>query len=74
VHQQLTHTSIFSVTVRLGEHRYGTDTDGAIVQDIPILQTFPHEEFNRSTAANDIAVIKLQQKVKFTGKSYHFVT
>ena len=59
---------IFRVVVRLGEYDKGSETDGASPVDFDVAQKITHEGFNRTSFYNDVAIVKLVQKVKFTSK------
>ena len=56
-------------SVRVGEHDVNSELDGAKPQEILIATKTPHENFNSVSFQNDIAILKLRQKVKFTRKS-----
>ncbi|CAL4081160.1 unnamed protein product [Meganyctiphanes norvegica] len=54
--------------VRLGEIVLGRD-DERVHKDIKIAEKIPHENFNPSSYANDIAILKLAEPVEFTDTS-----
>ncbi|GLV33485.1 uncharacterized protein CBL_20220 [Carabus blaptoides fortunei] len=51
--------------VRLGELVVGTDTDEAAPEDFSVLEIIKHPDFKLPAAYNDIALIKLNKRVKF---------
>lgn len=51
---------------RLGEHDLQSDTDGAKPIDVPIERGTIHPQYNSSTVANDIAVLRLKREILFT--------
>lgn len=60
---------LFRTTVRLGELDLDDNVeDGAQPQDIAVGSIIVHEQFNRFTQPNNIAIIKMKTKVTFTGK------
>jgi len=54
--------------VRLGEHDISTTSDGASPIDIRISRTTPHASFSSTSLKNDIAIVKLSQKVNFNNR------
>lgn len=57
--------------VRLGELDVGTDTDGANPIDVLVEKVVTHPEFDEETLHNDIAILKLNKDVQFTGTQLH---
>lgn len=53
------------VTVLLGEHTIGNDTDGANPEEFKILKTTKHKLYKKSTFTNDIAIVELEREVIF---------
>jgi len=53
-------------SVRVGEHDVNSEKDGASPQEIRIAAKMPHEKFDSVSFQNDIAILKLSQKVKLT--------
>lgn len=51
-------------TARLGEHNLKVDNEGSV--DIPVSKVTKHKEFVRRTYKNDIALLKLSRKAKFS--------
>ena len=56
--------------MRVGEHDVNSEKDGASPQEILIAAKMPHEKFDSVSFQNDIAILKLSQKVKLTRKSH----
>jgi Trypsin len=54
--------------VRLGDHQTNSAND-SITQDARIDAMFSHENYTRTIITNDIALIKLKDKVNFTGEN-----
>lgn len=42
--------------------------DGATPLDVPVERIIPHEKYNKIEKTYDIALVKLRNAVKFTGK------
>ena len=55
--------------VRLGEHTINDKNDGSNPKDFKIIGRHIHQEFNKYTAENDIAVLVLEKPVKYTGNN-----
>lgn len=53
--------------VRLGEHDLSTDTDGE-VQNVKVIKTQPHENYNKRDGTNDIAILYLEHDVNLSSK------
>ncbi|KAK7076696.1 CLIP domain-containing serine protease [Halocaridina rubra] len=51
--------------VRLGEHNYNSDQDGAKHVDFSIQQIIPHPNYTQPTAYHDLALLQLSRKVVF---------
>lgn len=51
--------------VRLGDLDISTDTDDAHPEDFSVLEAIKHPDFRPPTVYNDIALIKLNKRVKF---------
>lgn len=51
---------------RLGEHDVRSAYDG-MHDDVPIMRSEPHEEYDNRTKIHDIAILHLERAVKFTG-------
>lgn len=47
---------------RVGDLDLKNDTDGALHEDIPIINMIKHENYNMSTKINDIAILKLARE------------
>lgn len=56
----------FPSIVRLGDQNLASDTDKAQPVDYSIKKIIVHPEYNRFTKLNDIALIELNEEVKFT--------
>ncbi|CRL05174.1 CLUMA_CG018012, isoform A [Clunio marinus] len=52
--------------VRLGDQNIKSRTDGLVEVDIAIAEFIAHEDYRRSSFYNDIALIKMAQRVDFT--------
>ena len=52
-------------TVTLGEHNIKDDEDKAEPESFNISKVIKHEEYNRRTQDNDIAIIRLDREVEF---------
>lgn len=52
---------------RFGEHNIVSD-DEAIVQDIKIVRSEKHRDYNNRDGRNDIAILKLEHDVKLSSK------
>ncbi|XP_069956571.1 venom protease-like [Cherax quadricarinatus] len=50
--------------VRLGEHDYNDDNDGAAHEDFSIVDIIPHPEYFHPQAYHDVVLLKLDHKVK----------
>ena len=59
--------------IRLGEHILNDENDGAHPIDIRIERSFPHPRYNPDSLENDIAILKLEKPVQFTGKILLFL-
>jgi len=53
------------VSVLLGEHVIGDDTDGANPEEFRVVKVTKHEKFIKSTFTNDIAIVEIERDVKF---------
>eukprot|EP00092_Neocalanus_flemingeri_P004210 GFUD01004528.1.p1 GENE.GFUD01004528.1~~GFUD01004528.1.p1 ORF type:complete len:436 (+),score=96.74 GFUD01004528.1:799-2106(+) len=53
------------VTVLLGEHVIGNDTDGANPEEFRVVKMTKHEKYNSSTFENDIALVEFETEVTF---------
>lgn len=53
------------VTVLLGEHVIGDDTDGANPEEFRIVKITKHENFKYGTFENDIAIVEMETEVTF---------
>lgn len=53
--------------VRLGEHDI-TSTDDGEVEDVKVVRSLPHENYNKKDGTNDIAMLYLERDVEFTSK------
>lgn len=51
--------------MRLGEHDISSTTDG-VVQDIKVIRTERHSNYNRRDGTNDIAILYLERDVDIT--------
>ncbi|XP_050721237.1 vitamin K-dependent protein C-like isoform X2 [Eriocheir sinensis] len=49
--------------VRLGEHNYNDDRDGADHEDFGVAETVPYPNYNRPEAYHDLALLRLASKV-----------
>lgn len=74
----------FRVLVRLGESNLNTDVDCEKQPeeeefcadphvDLDIAKALAHKNFNKDTLKNDIALVKIKGKIKFTGKYFCFL-
>ena len=52
-------------SVLLGEHILGKDDDGAMPEEFKIANVTKHENYNRRSYNNDIAIIELESEVTF---------
>lgn len=59
--------TIVRAFVRLGEYDTGTDDDGPHT-DVDVAEYLQHEDFDRKSLENDIALIYLEHDVNFNGK------
>lgn len=57
--------------VRLGVFEISSNNDQR-VQDIKVIRSEQHPDYNEQTKMNDIAILYLERDVKFTGKFYCF--
>lgn len=64
---QTSHCNVSSAAsvVRLGEHDYADDQDGANFIDFDIEKTVLYPDFKRPEAYHDLALLKLSSKVTF---------
>jgi len=53
------------VTVLLGEHVLGNDTDGANPEEYNVTRMIKHENYNSRTFENDIAIVEFDKEVTF---------
>eukprot|EP00090_Calanus_glacialis_P008462 TRINITY_DN16813_c0_g1_i1.p1 TRINITY_DN16813_c0_g1~~TRINITY_DN16813_c0_g1_i1.p1 ORF type:complete len:481 (-),score=131.69 TRINITY_DN16813_c0_g1_i1:105-1547(-) len=53
------------VTVLLGEHILGNDTDGVNPEEFNVVKTTKHENYNSRTFENDIAIVEFDTEVTF---------
>lgn len=60
----LTRFDASDVTIRLGE--YDFDKRSSHERDFRVAKIFMHEQYDRRTYNNDIAILKLETKVAFT--------
>ena len=54
--------------VRLGDHQTNSANDST-TQDVRIDAIFSHENYTRNVITNDLALVKLKDKVNFTGEN-----
>ena len=55
--------------VRLGDLNLSDNVkDGAHPEDIPVKRTIRHPSYKAKTSENDIGLVQLSNKVKFTGE------
>ena len=56
--------------MRVGEHNIQTEADeGHEHQDVLIASRISHEAFDSVSFRNDIAILKLAKRVRYTGRS-----
>eukprot|EP00092_Neocalanus_flemingeri_P037937 GFUD01041294.1.p1 GENE.GFUD01041294.1~~GFUD01041294.1.p1 ORF type:complete len:377 (-),score=82.79 GFUD01041294.1:53-1183(-) len=53
------------VTVLLGEHIIGNDTDGVNSEEFNVIEMTKHENYNSNTYENDIALVEFETEVTF---------
>jgi len=53
------------VTVLLGEHVIGNDTDGVNPEEFDVVKMIKHENYNSRTFENDIAIVEFDKEVTF---------
>eukprot|EP00092_Neocalanus_flemingeri_P017235 GFUD01018638.1.p1 GENE.GFUD01018638.1~~GFUD01018638.1.p1 ORF type:complete len:487 (+),score=130.08 GFUD01018638.1:238-1698(+) len=53
------------VTVLLGEHVIGNDTDGVNPEEFRVVKMTKHENYNSRTFENDIALVEFEKEVTF---------
>ena len=53
------------MTVRIGELDYSSDWDGARPRNVNISTLIPHERFSQLTLQNNLAIVKLAEKLAF---------
>ena len=58
----------FRQLVRLGEHDLSSANDGANPMDFPIIERIVHEDYVPNLILNDIAILKLRDTLRITGK------
>ena len=64
---------VLRLRVRLGEHDLFNDNDGPVVDAVPE-QIIVHENYTgRPTYTNDIAVIRLDRNVSYTGNDNAYI-
>lgn len=51
---------------RLGEHDIRTTSDG-MHDDVIIVRSEPHAEYDQTTKIHDIAILYLEREIEFTG-------
>ena len=56
------------VSVRLGEHQIGSETDGASPIDLAVRNKTLHPDYNPRNFDNDVAILTLNESVTFTEK------
>ena len=56
------------VSVRLGEHEIGSETDGASPIDLAVRSKTLHPDYNPRNFDNDVAILTLNETVTFTEK------
>lgn len=54
------------LSVRLGDHDLFSSDDGTQPMDIAVVSVIRHQQFQRRTFLNDIALLKLESSVEFT--------
>ena len=65
-----TYTQFYRYRVRLGDlDLNATVKDGATPKEVGINQTIIHPKYSIQKIVNDIALVRLQEPVKFTGES-----
>lgn len=59
--------------VRLGEHDYTTDSDGAFPEDFDVLDLVLYPDYKPPQPYHDLALLKLNSKVKLQVSLIRFI-
>lgn len=60
--------------MRLGEHDYNNNNDGANHEDIPVVDVIQYPDYVFPQAYHDLALLRLQRKVKLQVRPFIFLS